>query len=50
MCSAAVHPFGTPKRSDSQKSSVDGLMLSPRVATVLRRSCLDCHSNQTVWP
>ncbi|MBV9037239.1 MAG: heme-binding domain-containing protein [Acidobacteriaceae bacterium] len=25
-------------------------MLSPRVATVLRRSCLDCHSNQTVWP
>ena len=23
---------------------------SPEVASVLRRACYDCHSNQTVWP
>ena len=24
--------------------------VSPEVAAVLRRSCFDCHSNETVWP
>ncbi len=50
VCSAAVHPFGAPKKAQSQTSSVDGLIPSPEVATVLKRSCMDCHSNQTVWP
>ena len=49
-CSSAIHPFGMPKQSDRQQSSSDGLQLSPEVATVLKRSCMDCHSNQTVWP
>lgn len=26
------------------------LRASPEVMSVLRRSCYDCHSNQTVWP
>jgi hypothetical protein len=26
------------------------LTRSPEVSKVLTRSCLDCHSNQTVWP
>lgn len=50
VCSAAVHPFGALKEADYQKSSVDSLPVSPQVMTVLKRSCVDCHSNQTVWP
>src|SRR3954454_6574352 len=50
VCSAAVHPFGTPKQFDGHKPSVDGLKLSPEITAVLKRSCMDCHSNQTVWP
>jgi hypothetical protein len=49
-CSAAVHPFGALKEAHSQKSSIDGFPLSPQITAVLKRSCLDCHSNQTVWP
>jgi cytochrome c551/c552 len=26
------------------------LAAPPEVATVLRRACYDCHSNETVWP
>ncbi|MBV8708685.1 MAG: heme-binding domain-containing protein [Acidobacteriaceae bacterium] len=49
-CSSVVHPFGAPKQSDQQKTSGEGLEPSPEVAAVLKRSCMDCHSNQTVWP
>jgi len=24
--------------------------MTPQVATILNRSCVDCHSNKTVWP
>lgn len=24
--------------------------MSPLIAAVLKRSCMDCHSNRTVWP
>ena len=27
-----------------------GLAARPEVERILRRSCYDCHSNQTVWP
>ena len=27
-----------------------GLKVSPQIAAVLKRSCMDCHSNATVWP
>src|SRR4051812_20304099 len=26
------------------------IQVPPQVQTVLRRSCYDCHSNETVWP
>jgi hypothetical protein len=50
LCSMAVHPFGSVKRSDPQGVSDTDLNLSPQVAVVLKRSCMDCHSNRTVWP
>jgi len=50
VCSSAAHPFGTPKQFDGHKSSIGNLQAPPEVAAVLRRSCMDCHSNQTVWP
>ena len=28
----------------------ENAQLSPEAAEVLRRSCMDCHSNKTVWP
>lgn len=50
VCSIAIHPFGSVKRSDPQAVSVSGLILPPQIAAVLKRSCMDCHSNHTVWP
>jgi hypothetical protein len=50
LSSVVVHPFGTPKRIDPHKFPIDNLRPSPEVAAILKRSCIDCHSNQTVWP
>jgi Haem-binding domain len=50
VCSSAAHPFGTPKRFDARRPAVEDLKIPPEVAALLRRSCTDCHSNQTVWP
>jgi hypothetical protein len=50
VCSSAAHPFGRPKQFDGHKASVGNLQTPPEVAAILRRSCMDCHSNQTVWP
>jgi Haem-binding domain len=48
--SMAVHPFGTVKRPESAAVSARSLRIAPQIAAVLKRSCMDCHSNQTVWP
>jgi len=48
--SVVVHPFGTPKRFNGHKSSVDDLKLPPDIAAIVKRSCADCHSSQTAWP
>jgi hypothetical protein len=50
VCSLAVHPFGSVKQSERQAVSAGGLNMPPEIATVLKRSCMDCHSNRTVWP
>ena len=50
VCSVAVHPFGTPKRVNPHAPARDGLNAPPEIAAVLNRSCMDCHSSQTVWP
>lgn len=51
ICSVAVHPFGSVKNANPNSEPVsNGLIASTTVATVLERSCADCHSNRTVWP
>ncbi len=50
VCASAAHPFGTPKQSDVHSASIGDLQIPSEVAVVLTRSCLDCHSNHTVWP
>ena len=39
------NPPVTPERSLLADHSLD-----PRVASILRRSCADCHSHETEWP
>lgn len=50
FCSVAVHPSGFVKASEQQANSFGDLHLPSEVAPMLRRSCMDCHSNRTVWP
>jgi hypothetical protein len=50
VSSVAVHPFGTPKQFDGDKTSVDELKFPTEVAAIFTRSCVDCHSSQTAWP
>lgn len=48
--SVAVHPFGSMQRVEERPAIASSLSVTPSIAAVLRRSCLDCHSNKTVWP
>ena len=48
--SAALHPFGSVKGVNERVAVTKSLSISAPVAAVLQRSCLDCHSNKTVWP
>jgi hypothetical protein len=50
LCSVAIHPFGSVKQSKSNASLAGDLHFSPQVVFIVKRSCLDCHSNSTVWP
>lgn len=50
LCSLAIHPFGSVKRSDEGRVRVNDLRVPLEVKALLQRSCKDCHSNQTVWP
>jgi len=50
LCSVVVHPSGLVKRAESRAVLADGLYVPPDIAPLLRRACMDCHSNKTVWP
>lgn len=45
-----VQPKIDPPRTSKQPAAWDNPSLDPRIANVLKRSCGDCHSNQTRWP
>jgi cytochrome c len=45
-----IHPFGNVKAVRSDQPLLQGISLPPDVSSVIRRSCADCHSEQTVWP
>ena len=49
LCSIVVHPFG-PLKSNPQTASARDLRVSPEAGLLLKRACMDCHSNHTVWP
>ncbi len=50
LSSTAVHPFGGVKQSAEFKASGEDLTMPIEVRALFVRSCMDCHSNQTVWP
>jgi hypothetical protein len=51
VCSLTVHPFGKPKKAEPDDPAlISDLKLPLQVAVVMKRSCMDCHSNQTAWP
>lgn len=49
LCSFVIHPSGSPK-SNSQAASARYLHVSPEAGLLLKRACMDCHSNRTLWP
>jgi hypothetical protein len=45
-----VHPSGAAKQFQAQAASIDDLKIPAEITSIFRRSCVDCHSNQTTWP
>lgn len=43
-------PVRTNPAIDPVQSFETHLQVTPQVASILNRSCLDCHSNKTSWP
>ncbi len=50
LCSMSIHPSGSVKRIDGHAMSARDLHVASEAAPLLERACMDCHSNQTVWP
>ena len=49
VLASTVHPNGRVKTPPSQAQGPQ-LLMDSSVAAVFRRACVDCHSNNTVWP
>jgi hypothetical protein len=45
-----VRPARTNPVADESISYRTQLQTTPEVEAILKRACLDCHSNETVWP
>ena len=45
-----IHPFGNVKAVSSDRPLLQGLNIPPDVSSAIRKSCADCHTEQTVWP
>jgi len=48
--SIIIHPFGAVKAANSPNPLFSGAQIETPVLTILRRSCANCHSEQTAWP
>ena len=46
----AIRPARTNPAIDESQTIVAKTQMTPEVASILDRSCRDCHSNKTVWP
>ena len=47
---AFVHPFGNAKVANPSKQLMVSAQIEHPVLEVMKRSCQNCHSEQTVWP
>ncbi len=45
-----VFPISNPGVDPRESLQAKARKMPPEVASILNRSCRDCHSNQTVWP
>ena len=45
-----VRPARTNPAFDQSQTIHSRLQMTPQVASILNRSCQDCHSNTTRWP
>jgi Haem-binding domain len=45
-----IRPAKTNPITDSSRALESHVQVDPKVATILDRSCADCHSNKTRWP
>ena len=50
LCSVTVHPSGSPKQVRRYETPNGDLQIPPQIGYLFKRSCMDCHSNQTAWP
>ena len=50
LLSSAIHPAGRVKESQAQGVMVSNLAMPVEVRALVKQSCADCHSNQTIWP
>lgn len=50
LSSSAIHPAGQVKLAQAQGVTISSLAVSTEVTALIKRSCADCHSNQTVSP
>ena len=49
-CVQLVRPARVNPPVVAGRSLEENAQLTPEVSEVLKRSCMDCHSNKTVWP
>jgi hypothetical protein len=47
---AAILQFVQPERTNPPSDPAASFAPPPHVASVIERSCKDCHSNRTTWP
>jgi len=45
-----IRPARTNPPVDESQTIFARTQMTPQVAAILNRSCVDCHSNKTVWP
>src|ERR1700693_5625393 len=45
-----VRPARTNPAVDESQTIFARTQMTPQVAAIFNRSCVDCHSNKTVWP
>jgi hypothetical protein len=45
-----IHPFKTTRVPENKRNILDGSGIDPETLALVRRACLNCHSQETQWP